>query len=87
MPRKPDRPTVTTDHAASSYGVPVILDARGRVMDYADGLRAVMGALGWDKHGVAGATGRSVRTVEGWLQGRPPDAAALNALSAALSRT
>lgn len=77
---------VTTDHAASSYGVPVILDDRGRVLDYGPGVRAVLERLGWDKHAWAAASGASVRTVEGWLMGRPPvpPANALNVLGDAL---
>lgn len=75
---------ITTNHSASSYGVPVILDDRGRVMDYGPGIRAAMEKLGWDKRKTAAATGVSVRTVEGWLQGRMPDAAALNVLADAV---
>ena len=76
---------ITTDHAASSYGVPVILDDRGLVMDYGPGIRAALDRLNWDKRTAAEKTGRSERTVEGWLQGRPPDAAALNVLADALA--
>jgi hypothetical protein len=68
---------VTTDHSSSSYGIPVILDDRGRVMDYGPGVRAVMGSLGWGKHQTAERCNVSVRTVEGWLQGRMPLVSAL----------
>lgn len=77
---------VTTDHAASSYGIPVILDDAGEPMDYAPGVKAVMGVLGFDKHALAAATACSVRTVEGWLSGRMPEVAALNVLADALLR-
>ena len=84
MNKNDNTPTVTTDHATSSYGVPVILDGAGHPLDYPAGLRACMQALGWDKHALAERTGCSVRTVEGWLQGRMPEVAALNVIRDAL---
>lgn len=33
--------TITTEHSASSYGMPVVLDADGCVLDMADAMRAV----------------------------------------------
>jgi hypothetical protein len=76
--------TITTQHARSSYGIPVILDDRGRVMDYLPGLRAVVERLGWDRPTLAKRCNVSIRTVEGWFQGRMPDTAALNVLADAL---
>jgi hypothetical protein len=76
--------TITTEHPRSSYGIPVILDDRGRVMDYAPGLRAVMERLGWDRPTLAKRCNVSIRTVEGWFQGRMPETAALNVLADAL---
>ena len=77
---------VTTDHAASSFGVPVVLDDRDRVMDYGPGVRAVLERLGWDKHTTAERCNVSVRTVEGWLQGRMPLVSALNVFRDELER-
>lgn len=78
--------TVTTDHPSSSYGIPVILDDAGEVLDYAPGVKAVRARLGLTTAGLAEATGRSRRTVEGWEQGRLPDAAALNVMASLLRR-
>jgi hypothetical protein len=76
---------ITTRHAASSYGIPVILDGRGRPMDYATGLKAVFEHLGWDYPTAAGRLDVSVRTVRGWLyEGRTPEVRCLNALRDAL---
>jgi DNA-binding XRE family transcriptional regulator len=61
---------ITTDHAASSYGTPVILDDRGRVLDYALGVRAVRRALGLSTAELGEALGCSRRTVENWEQSR-----------------
>jgi DNA-binding transcriptional regulator YiaG len=71
---------ITHHHPASSYGVPVILDDKGRVMNYADGIRELRGNLGISTEDLAKACGVSRRTVENWEQGRPPSAAALNAM-------
>lgn len=72
---------VTTKHSASSYGVPVILDDRGSLMDYGPGVRAIQDKTGLDNQALADACGVSVRTVEGWRQGRIPTAAALNVMA------
>jgi DNA-binding XRE family transcriptional regulator len=77
---------VTTDHSASSYGVPVILADGGEVMDYAPGIKAIREKLSMSTQNLADACGVSCRTVEGWEQGRMPDAAALNVMSALLRR-
>jgi DNA-binding transcriptional regulator YiaG len=71
---------VTIDHAASSYGVPVILDASGAVMDYAAGIKAARSKLGLTAAQLAERLGVSERTVNGWEQGRMPEVAGLNML-------
>jgi DNA-binding transcriptional regulator YiaG len=65
---------ITTDHPTSSYGIPVILDDAGNVMDYAPGIKAVRNRLGFSTDLLGEAVGKSGRTVEGWEQGRrmPP---------------
>jgi DNA-binding transcriptional regulator YiaG len=72
---------VTTDHSASSYGQPVILDDHGQVMDYAPGIKAIRDKTGLSVQALADACGVSPRTVEGWEQGRMPTTAALNVMS------
>ena len=76
---------ITCDHSASSYGVPVILDGRGRVMDYAPGIKAVRAKLALSTQDLADKCNVSRRTVEGWEQGRMPDAAALNVMAQLLA--
>lgn len=75
---------ITTNHSASSYGLPVILDGEGRLMDYPAGLAATLARLGWSRRDLADRTGFKPRTVEGWFVGRPIPAEALNVLSDAL---
>ena len=76
--------TVTTKHPSSSYGQPVILADDGSVMDYAPGVKAIRAKRGWSTQQLAAVCGVSRRTVEGWEQGRPVPAAALNAMAAAM---
>ena len=73
--------TITIHHAASSYGIPVMLDDSGSLIDYADGVRQLREQLQWSTQQLADCCGVSRRTVEGWEQGRPPTAAALNVMS------
>lgn len=75
---------VTINHPASSYGVPVILDDRGAVMDYAQGIKAIRAKAGLTTQDLADQCGVSRRTVEGWEQGRMPTVAALNVMSGIL---
>jgi DNA-binding XRE family transcriptional regulator len=75
---------ITCDHSASSYGIPVILDDSGNVMDYAPGIKALRAKLSLSTQQLADACGVSRRTVEGWEQNRPPDAAPLNVMAALL---
>lgn len=71
---------VTTTHSASSYGMPVILDDDGNLMDYAPGVKAIRVKLDITTAELAEKCGVSKRTVEGWEQGRMPTAAALNVM-------
>jgi AraC-like DNA-binding protein len=59
---------ITTQHARSSYGFPVILDDRGRVMDQIPGLTLALERLGWSRAALAEKCGVSPRTVEAWFQ-------------------
>ena len=72
---------VTINHSASSYGIPVILNDSGMLMDYWTGIKALRAKLGWTTQQLADACGVSRRTVEGWETGRMPTAAALNVMS------
>ena len=79
---------ITTRHARSSYGIPVILDDRGRVVDYHAGIRLVMERLGWDRATLAAKCNVSVPTVNGWLAAgapRMPEVRCLNVLADALA--
>lgn len=78
---------VTTDHASSSYGIPVILGDDGKPLDFGPGVRAVRDKLGFTAKQLAGHCGVSVRAVNSWEQGwRPVPAAALNVMSDLLAR-
>lgn len=76
---------VTCNHSSSSYGVPVILGDDGDVMDYAPGIKALRAKLGLSTQDLAEQCNVSRRTVEGWEQGRMPDAAALNVMAQLLA--
>lgn len=77
---------ITCDHSASSYGIPVIIGDSGDVMDYALGIKLFREKLNLSTSELGSACNVSRRTVEGWEQGRMPDAAALNVMSALLKR-
>lgn len=78
---------ITCNHSASSYGVPVILDDGGALMDYGPGLTATLKRLGWSRADFAAHCGyRSARSVEKFWQGVVPPAATLNMLGVALDR-
>ena len=79
--------TITTQHPASSYGMPVILDDDGQVMDYPSGIRAWRQKLGHSTQDLANLCNVSRRTVEGWEQGRTPNAAALNVMRDLLAKS
>jgi len=78
---------VTTDHAASSYGIPIIIDDNGALLDYATGIKALREILGITAADLARKCGVSTRAVNSWEQGwRPVPAAALNVMSDLLAR-
>ena len=77
---------ITLYHPASSYGLPVILDDAGHVMDYPDGFRAIRARLGLSVRDVGALCDCSPRTVQGWELGRAPSAAALNVLGLLLEK-
>jgi DNA-binding transcriptional regulator YiaG len=72
---------LTTNHSASSYGVPVFLDGAGNPMAYAPALQQLRKEKGWSTTDLAEQVGVSARTVEGWEQGRMPSKPALIILS------
>lgn len=76
---------LTTDHSASSYGVPVFVDGDNNPIDYADGIRQVRQQKGWSTEKLADLVGVSPRTVEGWEQGRMPSKPALIILSSLIA--
>ena len=73
---------ITIRHAASSYGIPVILDDAGNLVEHPEGIRAIRKLLGMSTAELGGACGVSPRTIEGWEGGRIPTAAALNVMGA-----
>ena len=78
---------ITCNHSASSYGIPIILDDSGAIMDYAPGLTAILERLGWSRADFAFHCGyKSVRSVEKFWQGAVPPAATLNMLGVELER-
>lgn len=78
---------VTCHHSASSYGVPVILDDGGALMDYGPGLTAILDCLGWSRAQFADHCGyKSARSVEKFWQGVVPPATTLNMLGVELDR-
>lgn len=72
---------ITANHPASSYGVPVILDDGGSVLDYGPGVALLRRRLGLTQRELAGACGYSVRTVQGWELGRMPEREAVYKLA------
>lgn len=59
---------ITTDHPASSYGVPVILADDGALMDTGPGIRAVRDKLGLSRSQLGKALGVSPRTIQAYEQ-------------------
>jgi DNA-binding XRE family transcriptional regulator len=70
---------ITTDHPASSYGLPVFI-INNQAIDYADGVKLFRQLNKLSTRDLAKLCGVSPRTVEGWEQGRPVPAAALNVM-------
>ena len=72
--------TITTDHPASSYGIPVCL-IDGKLAEDADGFRAACHYLGWDRAIATIKTGKSKHPIDLYRTGRRPiPAEVLNAL-------
>lgn len=79
---------VTCKHSQSSYGIPVILDDRGKVMDYGDGIKAILAVIGWDEEQLAVASGyKNARSIEKFRYGAIPSAQLLNVLSVELEKS
>lgn len=79
--------TVTTNHPASSYGVPVILNDEGELVDYPEGIKAIFKRLGWRYKDAQEATNKKRRMVQGYVSGDyPPPADFLNVLDLELSK-
>lgn len=79
--------TITTDHAASSFGIPVILSDSGSPLDYAPGITALRSRLDLTQRQLAEYCGVSVRTVQDWEQGRyMVSTAALNVMAGMLAK-
>lgn len=62
---------ITTDHAASHYGVPVCLIG-GKLVDDPEGLRVCMEALGWSRSDASERTGKSVGAIDRYRSGQLP---------------
>ena len=78
---------ITLNHSASSYGLPVILDDDGKVMDYAEGMTLALKNLGWSREKLALKAGyNSKRSIEKFWQGFPPSAQLLNVLMVELNK-
>lgn len=72
---------LTTEHSASSYGMPVFVDEDGNLLDYAQAVKQICRDKGWTYQDLADRAGVSSRTAEGWGQGRLPSKSALLLLS------
>lgn len=78
---------ITTNHPASSYGLPVILDDDGQVMDYGPGLKAVRKRLGWTQVELGVRTNKSIQSVKKYESGEiPTPAEVLNVLGDELEK-
>lgn len=77
---------ITLNHPASSYGIPVILDDTGKVMDPGPGVSAVRKTIGWSRPVFASMCNVSIRTVEAWETRIPVPASALNVLKVGLKK-
>ena len=60
---------LTTDHSASSYGIPVFV-CGGELLENGKGVEGVRKERGWSTAQLGEICGVSARTVEGWEQGR-----------------
>ena len=75
--------TITTTHAASSYGIPVCLIG-GQLVDPTPGLLACLDALGWGRQEFAARIGKSEKAADGYRYGKPIPAEVWNVLRDAL---
>lgn len=75
---------ITTQHVASSFGRPVILNDSGEAMDQRSGLAMVKNKLGLNYSELGELTGVSRRTFEGWAYGKQIPTNALIVLQALL---
>lgn len=62
---------ITTNHPASSYGIPVCL-IDGQPQDDAAGLRACMELLSWSRAQTGEQTGKSLSSLDAYLYGGKP---------------
>lgn len=75
---------ITTQHSASSYGIPVCL-VDGELVNDSAGIRACMDKLGWGRLETAEKTGKSLGSIDNYLYGRlPVPAEVWNVLRAAI---
>jgi len=77
---------ITTDHPGSSYGLPVILDDAGNLMDERAGLKAVLKKLGWTLGDLARATGKSISSCQKYGRDATIPAEVLNVLAEELKK-
>ena len=61
---------LTTDHSASSYGMPIFVDEKNNPLDYGVGLKQVAKDQGWTTKQLAEKLGVESPTIHNWYQGR-----------------
>lgn len=66
---------LTYNHPKATAALPVFLDAQGKPLATADGVKALMDERNLTAKEVANICACSEATVYGWRQGRPPGAA------------
>lgn len=77
---------ITTDHPASSNGLPVILDDEGNLLIYDEGLRRARSMLGWSQTRLASESGVSLGSIRSYERStRIPGNATLYTLMKALN--
>ena len=76
---------LTTNHALSSYKIPVFVDGDNNILDYSKGIKKLRKFKRWSTRELADNLGYSPRTIEGWEQGRIPPLVALKLLQTILS--
>ena len=63
-----------------------MLDDKNWPLNYPDGVRLFRETMGWTREELALATGSSMRTVEGWENGRMPGGSAIILMGILLER-